>query len=96
MVVNISSGWGRSTDANVGPYCASKHAVEGLTGSLAEELPQPLAAVAVSPGVVETDMLRLCWDTSSGAYQTPAEWGERAADFLLALGPEDNGASLRI
>ena len=96
VIANLSSGWGRSTDANVGPYCASKHAVEGLTGSLAQELPKPLAAVAVSPGVVDTDMLRLAFDTSAGAYPKPAAWGERAADFFLDLGPKDNGASVRI
>jgi len=96
VIANLSSGWGRSTDALVGPYCASKHAIEGLTGSLAQELPRPLAAVAVSPGVVDTDMLRRCWDESAGAYPKPAEWGERAADFFLGLGPADNGASLRI
>lgn len=96
VIANLSSGWGRSTDALVGPYCASKHAIEGLTGSLAQELPRPLAAVAVSPGVIDTDMLRRCWDEAAGAYPKPAEWGERAADFFLALGPKDNGASLRI
>jgi len=96
VIANVSSGWGRAADALVGPYCASKHALEGLTGSLAQELPRPLAAVAVSPGVVDTDMLRRCWDESAGAYPKPAEWGERAADFFLGLGPKDNGASLRI
>jgi NAD(P)-dependent dehydrogenase (short-subunit alcohol dehydrogenase family) len=96
VIANLSSGWGRSTDAMVGPYCASKHAVEGLTGSLAQELPQPLAAVAVSPGVVDTDMLRRCWDDGAGAHPKPAEWGERAAEFFLELGPGDNGGSLRI
>jgi NAD(P)-dependent dehydrogenase (short-subunit alcohol dehydrogenase family) len=96
VIVNLSSGWGTSTSPQVGPYCASKHAIEGLTGSLAQDLPRPVTAVAVSPGVVDTDMLRTCWDTSAGAYPKPAEWGERAADFLLDLGPADNGASLRI
>jgi NAD(P)-dependent dehydrogenase (short-subunit alcohol dehydrogenase family) len=96
VIANLSSGWGQSTDAMVGPYCASKHAIEGLTGSLAQEIPRPLAAVAVSPGVVDTDMLRKCFDESAGAYPKPEEWGERAADFFLGLGPGDNGASLRI
>lgn len=96
VIANLSSGWGRSTAPEVGPYCTSKYAIEGLTGSLAQELPKPLAAVAVSPGVVDTDMLRRCWDTSAGAYPKPSEWGERAADFFLDLGPKDNGASLRI
>jgi NAD(P)-dependent dehydrogenase (short-subunit alcohol dehydrogenase family) len=96
VIANLSSGWGRSTAPEVGPYCTSKFAIEGLSGSLAQELPAGMAAVAVSPGVVDTDMLRKCWDTSAGAYPKPAEWGERAADFFLDLGPGDNGASLRI
>lgn len=96
VIANLSSGWGRSTDALVGPYCASKHAIEGLTGSLAQELPRPVAAVAVSPGVIDTDMLRRCWGESAGAHPKSAEWGERAADFFLGLGPKDNGTSLRI
>ena len=31
VIVNFSSGWGRSTAADVAPYCASKWGVEGLT-----------------------------------------------------------------
>jgi NAD(P)-dependent dehydrogenase (short-subunit alcohol dehydrogenase family) len=96
VIANLSSGWGRSTDALVGPYCASKFAIEGLTGSLAQELPRPLAAVAVNPGVIDTDMLRTCWAESAGAYSKPSDWGERAADFFLGLGPGHNGASLSI
>ena len=45
VVVNFSSGWGRSTSPEVAPYCASKWAVEGLTRALAEELPPGLAAI---------------------------------------------------
>lgn len=45
VVVNFSSGWGTSTSPYVASYCASKHAIEGLTGALAQELPEGLAAV---------------------------------------------------
>ncbi len=31
VIVNFSSGWGRSVDAQVAPYCATKFAIEGLT-----------------------------------------------------------------
>src|SRR5262249_29366422 len=31
VIVNFSSGWGRSTSPEVAPYCATKWAVEGLT-----------------------------------------------------------------
>lgn len=30
IIVNFSSGWGRTTDAHVAPYCATKWAIEGL------------------------------------------------------------------
>ena len=33
IIVNFSSGWGRSTWAQVAPYCASKWAIEGLNSS---------------------------------------------------------------
>ena len=45
VIVNLSSGWGRSVAANVAPYCCTKWAIEGLTRALAEELPQGLAAI---------------------------------------------------
>jgi NAD(P)-dependent dehydrogenase (short-subunit alcohol dehydrogenase family) len=96
LVVNFSSGWGRSTSPDVAPYCASKWAIEGLTRALAQELPQGLAAVSLNPGVIDTDMLRSTWGDSAGDYQSPAEWAERAAPFILKLGPQDNGKPLAI
>src|SRR5262249_20270297 len=45
VIVNFSSGWGRSVDAEVAPYCATKWAIEGLTLALADELPSSMAAV---------------------------------------------------
>ena len=96
VIVNISSGWGRSTSPHVGPYCTSKWAIEGLTRSLSQELPAGIAAVAVNPGVIDTDMLRISWGSSAGGYQSPAQWARRAAPFLLELSARDNGKSLSI
>ncbi len=96
VIVNLSSGWGRSTDAKVAPYCATKFAVEGLTQAFAQELPRGLAAVALSPGVIDTDMLRQCWADEAGQYQKPEAWARKAAPFLIALGPKDNGTSLDV
>ena len=96
VIVNLSSGWGRSTDPKVAPYCASKFAVEGLSQSLAQELPRGMCAVALSPGVIDTDMLRQCWSDEAGSYQGPQEWARKAAPFLLQLGPRDNGKSLSV
>jgi NAD(P)-dependent dehydrogenase (short-subunit alcohol dehydrogenase family) len=96
VIVNFSSGWGRTTDAEVAPYCATKWAIEGLTLALAQELPEGLAAVPLNPGIIDTDMLRSCFGALAGSYPGPAEWSERAVPFLLGLGPKDNGRSLSV
>lgn len=96
VVVNLSSGWGRSTSPDVAPYCATKYAVEGLTLALAQELPAGMAAVPLNPGVIDTDMLRGAWGGGASAYPPADDWAGRAAPFLLALGPKDNGRSLTV
>jgi NAD(P)-dependent dehydrogenase (short-subunit alcohol dehydrogenase family) len=94
VIVNFSSGWGRSTDAEVAPYCATKWAIEGLTQALARELPPAMAAVPFNPGIVDTDMLRSSFGASAGTYPSPREWAKIAVPFLLKLGPADNGKPL--
>jgi NAD(P)-dependent dehydrogenase (short-subunit alcohol dehydrogenase family) len=96
VIVNLSSGWGRSTSPEVAPYCASKYAVEGLTLALAQELPRGMAAVPLNPGVIDTDMLRLAWADGASSYPKADQWAKRAAPFLLALGEKDNGRSLTV
>lgn len=92
----LSSGWGRFTSPEVGPYCASKFAVEGLVSALSQELPAGLAAVAVGPGVVHTDMLRQVRGEAAAACETPERWSHRAAPFFLGLGAADNGGSVSV
>ena len=96
VIVNLSSGWGRSTSPDVAPYCASKYAMEGLTKSLAQELPTGMAAVPLNPGVIDTDMLRLCWPDGAAAHPKATEWAQLAAPFILGLGPKNNGQSLSV
>ncbi len=96
VVVNFSSGWGRSTAAGVAPYCATKWAVEGLTRALAQELPAGLAAVPLNPGIINTEMLQSCFGDSAAGFCTPEEWAARAVPFLLKLGPRDNGQPLSV
>lgn len=96
VIVNFSSGWGRSADAEVAPYCATKWAVEGLTQSLAQELPSGMAAVALNPGIINTDMLRSSFGASAASYPSPAEWARVAVPFLLKIGPTDNGRPLTV
>jgi NAD(P)-dependent dehydrogenase (short-subunit alcohol dehydrogenase family) len=91
VIVNFSSGWGRSTSPEVAPYCASKWAIEGLTQSLAQELPAGMAAVPLNPGVINTDMLQQCWASGAAGYPKADTWVKKAAPFILKLGPKDNG-----
>jgi NAD(P)-dependent dehydrogenase (short-subunit alcohol dehydrogenase family) len=96
VIVNLSSGWGRSTSPKVAPYCATKWAIEGLTQALAQELPPGMAAVPLNPGIINTDMLQSCFGKGASSYPTPHEWSLSAAPFLLNLGPDDNGESLSV
>lgn len=96
IIINMSSGWGRSTSAEVAPYCASKYAVEGLTKALADDLPDGLAAIPLNPGIIDTDMLRTCFQESAGHYPDAKHWSHGAADYILALGTTDNGLSRTI
>ncbi|MEM1296253.1 MAG: SDR family oxidoreductase [Verrucomicrobiota bacterium] len=94
VIVNFSSGWGRSTSPEVAPYCASKWAIEGLTQALAQELPPHLGTVALNPGIIDTELLRTCFGPSSANYTNPKDWARTAVPFLVNLAPTDNGKSL--
>ncbi len=96
VIVNFSSGWGRSTAPEVAPYCATKYAVEGLTLALAQELPAGMAAVALNPGIIDTDMLRSCFGDDAENYPAPDQWAQKAVPFLLQISAKDNGRSLDV
>ena len=94
IIVNFSSGWGRSTASNTAPYCATKWGVEGLSMALAQELPEPLACMPMNPGIIYTEMLENFFGESAKYYRTPKKWAETAGPFLLSLNRENNGERL--
>jgi NAD(P)-dependent dehydrogenase (short-subunit alcohol dehydrogenase family) len=96
VIVNFSSGWGRSTDAEVAPYCATKWAIEGLTQSLAQELPPGMAAVPLNPGIINTAMLQSCFVGGANNYPAANEWAKTAVLFLLKINSADNGRQLTV
>jgi NAD(P)-dependent dehydrogenase (short-subunit alcohol dehydrogenase family) len=96
VIVNFSSGWGRSTDAEVAPYCATKWAIEGLTQALAQELPPGMAAVPLNPGIINTAMLQSCFAGGANNYPKANEWAKIAAPFLLKINSADNGRQLTV
>ena len=96
LVINFSSGWGRTVAKDVAPYCASKWAIEGLTMALAEELPRGMGAIPLNPGIIDTDMLRSCYGGTASRYPSPAKWAEKAVPFILALNSRDSGKQLTV
>lgn len=96
VIINFSSGWGRSTSPEVAPYCASKYAIEGLTLALAQELPEGMAAIPLNPGIINTEMLQSCFGDEAASYPTPAKWAKVAVPYILSLGPKHNGQSLSV
>jgi meso-butanediol dehydrogenase/(S,S)-butanediol dehydrogenase/diacetyl reductase len=95
-MINTASIAGEIGAAGLGHYCASKHAVIGLTKSLALELaPDDVTVNAICPGIVDTPMwsevLTPAMDASYeeiigdviplGRDQTPEDMGRLAVYF---------------
>ena len=66
-IVHIGSISGRISSPFIGPYTASKHAVEGLADSLRLELaPEGIHVAVIEPGQVKTPI----WDKGVAAFGT--------------------------
>ncbi|KIL74695.1 SDR family oxidoreductase [Bacillus badius] len=95
MIINISSSWGRKGEAGLAAYCASKFAIEGLTQSMAMELPNNMAVVALDPGgSINTEMLNYGAQKYVAGSPSPEKWSKVAVQYLLSLTVQNNGQSL--
>ncbi|XP_023548518.1 NADPH-dependent pterin aldehyde reductase-like [Cucurbita pepo subsp. pepo] len=94
VIVNLSSIYGRTGAALASAYSVSKWAIEGLSKSVAKELPDGMAIVALDPGIINTEMLAFRFGDLASQYQSPEEWALKAAPMILNLTNADNGASL--
>lgn len=62
-IINISSIWGSHGASCESVYSSTKHAIIGLTRSLAAEFaPSSIRVNCVAPGVIETDMIQALGD----------------------------------
>lgn len=96
VIVNVISGSGKNCPPMSGAYNTSKWAVEGLTRTLANELPSGLAAVALDPGTIDTAMLRRIIGDRAADYPSVAQWIDSAVNLLLALDATHNGQTISV
>ncbi|MCC5840024.1 MAG: SDR family oxidoreductase [Opitutales bacterium] len=94
MIVNLSSGAGRSGIPRISVYGSTKWAIEGLTKSIAAELPEGVGIIPLSPGMVDTDMLRACYGDQAAEHRPVQAWAKVAARFILGLTPAQSGQSI--
>ena len=95
IIINMSSSWGREGEAELAPYCASKFAIEGITKSMALELPHGMAVVALDPGgSISTPMLKSCAPQYINESPTPETWSHNAIEYILNITIDKNGDSL--
>ena len=85
-IINISSVVGVKGYANQAAYAASKHAVMGITKSLAVEAqPHGIRVSAILPGAVDTDLMQsLRPDLDKALLMKPQDVAD-AVMFLLSL-----------
>lgn len=95
IIINMSSSWGREGEAELAPYCASKFAIEGITKSMALELPHGMAVVALdSGGSISTPMLKSCAPQYINESPTPETWSHKSTQYILNITIDKNGDSL--
>lgn len=83
-IINIASQAGKVPLGGVASYCASKHAVVGFTGALADELRHSrIEATCVLPGVVKTELTAGLPQPRLLKPIEPAEVGEAIAHALI-------------
>lgn len=85
-VINVASNAGVTGYAYTAAYCASKHAMVGLTRGLAMDVATAGVTVnAVCPGWVETDMAARAIDNIAGKTGRGADWAQKT---LAGMSPQ--------
>lgn len=87
-IINTSSIWGQHGASCEVAYSATKHAIIGLTRSLAQELaPTNIRVNCVAPGVINTDMVQVLGEETLAALaeDTPAGRLGRPEDIAAVV-----------
>jgi len=81
LIINISSGAGKTGIPTLAAYCASKFAVIGLTEAAACEV-ENIKIVALCPGSVDAGMFRRLFPGEKADHR-PEEIAEKVADICI-------------
>ncbi|RMF75921.1 MAG: SDR family oxidoreductase [Acidobacteria bacterium] len=90
-IVNVTSVAGRISTSPLGPYAASKFALEAISEALAQEVkPHGIRVAIVQPGIIDTDMARAITteDTGSSYPNSRRLAGMFTASLANPTGPE--------
>lgn len=94
LIINISSGAGKTGIPTLGAYCASKFAVIGLTEAAAAEV-RNTKIVVLCPGSVDTGMFKRLFPDEKADLK-PEEVAEKVADICIRPGKYRSGQSIEL
>ena len=101
IIVNVSSGAGRSGFPNLSSYCASKFGIISITESLAKEVDDSnIKVMAICPGEVDTKMMKDVvnqgFDRSNMKLMKPEEVAKKIYDMIFNQKDYYNGQSIEL
>jgi len=94
LIINISSGAGKTGIPTLAVYCASKFAIIGLTEASAFEV-ENIKIVALCPGSVDTGMFRRLFPGEKAGLK-PEEVAEKVADICIHPEKYRTGQSIEL
>jgi len=99
IIINVSSGAGKSGFPNLSAYCASKFGVIGFTESIAKEVDDKnVKVMAICPGGVDTDMIKDIvkegYNLSNKDLMKPEEVAKKIYDMIFNQKDYYNGQSV--
>ena len=99
VIINVSSGAGKSGFPNLSAYCASKFGVIGLTESVAKEVTDNnVKIMAICPGGVDTkmikDIFKVGYNASNRNLMKPEEVANKIYDMIFNQNGYYNGQSV--
>jgi NAD(P)-dependent dehydrogenase (short-subunit alcohol dehydrogenase family) len=87
-IINVTSIAGQISSSPLGPYAASKSALEAVSEALAQEMkPFGVRVAIVQPGVIDTPMARGLREQTSSLYRQPRRFANLFAASLTRPTP---------